>query len=264
MTTTEHLQQTVPTWPLARRVVSGFVQPGGRVMVRRAIEGAGLDEGSRVVELAPGLGLTSSVLISQGPRIWTGVEPDALAAQALSRSLGGAGRDVVNAPLEATGLEGGSATVVVADSLLSTLPPEGRAAVLAEAARLLRAGGRVAILDIAPAEGDPGVATARADLGASGLELLEVASIRASLEAAGLVVVGSVSGAFDLYSPPALMREAGPRLALKITRAIASDAAVRGPALALREALDRNAVALRPVVVVAEMPLILGMRRPRR
>lgn len=264
MTTTAHPQQTVPTWPLARRVVSGFVQPGGRVMVGRAIEGAGLDDGSRVVELAPGLGLTSSVLISQGPRIWTGVEPDPLAAKTLSKSLGGAGRDVVNAPVEATGLEDGSATVVVADSLLSTLPPEGRAAVLAESARLLRAGGRVAIIDIAPAEGDPGVATARAELAAGGLELLDVAAFRSALEAAGLVVVGSLSGAFDLHSPPALMREAGPRLALKITRTIASDAAVRGPALALREALDRNAVALRSVVVVAEMPLILGMRRPRR
>lgn len=264
MTTTAHAQQTVPTWPLARRVVSGLVQPGGRVMVDRAIEGAGLDEGSRVVELAPGLGLTSAALVSRGPRIWTGVEPDALAAKSLGRSLGGAGRDVVHAPVEATGLEEGSATVVVADALLSTLAPEGRAAVLAESARLLRAGGRVALLDIAPAEGDPGVATARAELARSGLTLLDVAAWRAALGAAGLVVVGALSGPLDLHSPPALMREAGPRLALGITRTIASDSAVRGPALALREALDRNAVALRSVVVVAEMPLILGMRRPRR
>lgn len=264
MTTPAHPQQTVSTWPLARRVVSGFVQPGGRVMVGRTIEGAGLDDGSRVVELAPGLGLTSAALISRAPRIWTGVEPDPLAARTLEKSLGGAGREVVHAPVEATGLGEGSATVVVADALLSTLSAEGRAAVLAESARLLRAGGRVAVLDIAPAEGDPGVGTARAELEGTGLALLAVASWRAALEAAGLVVVGSLCAPLELLAPPALMREAGPRLALKITRAIASDGAVRGPALALREALARNAVALRSVVVVAEMPLILGMRRPRR
>ena len=78
MTTTAHPQQTVPTWPLARRVVSGFVQPGGRALVTRAIEGAGLDEGSRVVEPAPGPGVTSSLLNSTGPHTWPGVEPDPL------------------------------------------------------------------------------------------------------------------------------------------------------------------------------------------
>ena len=264
MTTTAQPQQTVSTWPLARRVVSGFVQPGGRSMVTRAIEGAGLDDGSRVVELAPGLGMTSAALVSCGPRIWTGVEPDPLAAMHLERSLAGAGRDVVSAPVEATGLEEGSATVVVADALLSTLSGEGRAAVLAEVARLLRAGGRVALHEIASAEGGSGGREARAELDDAGLSLLDVAAWRAALEAAGLVVVGSLVGPLDLPAPPALMREAGPRLALKITRTVAADAAMRGPALAARDALARNAPALRSVVVVAEMPLILGMRRPRR
>lgn len=239
MTTTAQAHQTVPTWPLARRVVSGFVQPGGRSMVARAIEGAGLDDGSRVVELAPGLGMTSSLLVSRGPRIWTGVEPDPLAAAALDRSLGGAGRDVVEAPLEATGLEEGSATVVVAEALLGTLPPEGRAAVLAESRRLLRAGGRVAVIEIAPAEGAPGVEVARAALADAGLTLLGEPALRAELEAAGLVPVGALAGPLRLSAPPVLMREAGPRLALKITRTIASDAAVRGPALALRSPSTR-------------------------
>lgn len=264
MTTTAHPQKTVPTWPLARRVVSGYVQPGGRAMVMRAVEGAGLDDGSRVVELAPGLGITSSVLVSRGPRIWTGVEPDPLAAAALGKALGGAGRDVVEAPVEATGLDEDSATVVVAEGLLGTLPAGDRAAVLAESARLLRAGGRIAVLEVVTADGDHGAAAARADLGAAGLEVRDVAAWREELEAAGLVVVGSLTGPLHVSPPPVLMREAGPRLALRITRTIASDAAVRGPALALRDALAQHAVALRAAVVIAEVPLILGMRRPRR
>ncbi len=88
MTTTAQAQQIVSTWPLARRVASGFARPGGPAMVARAIEGAALDEGSRVVELAPGLGLTSEILIACDPRVWTGVEPDALAAAHLGRSVG--------------------------------------------------------------------------------------------------------------------------------------------------------------------------------
>jgi threonine dehydrogenase-like Zn-dependent dehydrogenase len=64
---------------------------------------------------------------------------------AAAREAAGTGRDVVAAPVEATGLEEDSATVVVADGLLSTLSDDGRAGVLSEAARLLRAGGRIAI-----------------------------------------------------------------------------------------------------------------------
>lgn len=264
MSTTVQAQQTVATWPLARRILSGFVQPGGRAMVERAIEGIGLDDGDRVVELAPGLGLTSAALLARGPRSWTGVEPDPLAAGYLTRSLSGAGRDVIAAAVEATGLEEGSATAVVADALLSTLSGDGRAAVLAEAARLLRAGGRVAVHEITPAPGAEGDRATRADLEGVGLSALSVAAWRSAMEEAGLVVVGSLVGTLDLPAPPALMREAGPRTALKITREVAADAAIRAPALAGHEILTRRALALRSVVVVAEMPLILGMRRPRR
>lgn len=264
MSTTVHAQQAVATWPLARRVVSGFVQPGGATMVARALEGAGLDEGDRVVELAPGLGLTSAAILARGPRSWTGVEQDPLAAAHLGRSLSGRGREVVSPPLDATGLEDGAATVVVADALLSTLSDDGAAGVLAEAARLLRAGGRIALHEITPAPGTEDDTAVRADLADVGVTLRDVATWRGALEAAGLVVVGSLVGRLTLPAPPALMREAGPRTALKITREVAADAAVRGPALAARDILTRRALALRSVVVVAEMPLILGMRRPRR
>ncbi len=76
------------------------------------------------------------------------------------------------------------------------------------------------------------------------------------------MVVGSLTGPLDLPAPPALMREAGPRLALRITREVASDAAVRVPALAARDALAAHAPALRSAVVVAEMPLDLGNAPP--
>lgn len=264
MTTTAQAQQTVSHWPLARRVVSGFVQPGGRAMVARACEGGGLEEGSRVVELAPGLGLTSELLLGRGARTWTGVEPDAMAAGHLRGALRGAGREVVEAPLGATGLEEGAASLVIADALFSTLTEDDRAAVLAEGARLLRAGGRLVILDVTPAAGVTGAGAGRTALEDAGIAMLDVAAWRAALESAGLVVVGSLTGPLDLPAPPALMREAGPRLALRITREVATDAAVRGAAIAGRDALAMHAPVLRSVVAVGEMPLILGMRRPRR
>ena len=78
------------------------------------------------------------------------------------------------------------------------------------------------------------------------------------------MLVGSLVGRLDLPAARDVVREAGPRLGLKITREMALDGALRSAALAGKEALPRHAVSLRSVVVVAEVPLILGMRRPRR
>jgi SAM-dependent methyltransferase len=262
MSTQVQEQRVAEPWPLARRVVAGFARPGGPAMVRRALEGLGLGEGDRVVELAPGLGLTSRAVLAAGPRTWTAVEPDPLGAEHLRRALGGPGREVLAVPVHATGLPEGEASVVVVDGLLSTLDPAGRAVVLSEAARLLRAGGRVAIHELAPAPGGAGADLDR--VRGAGLDPLAEGDWRAAVESAGLVVVGSLTGPLDLPEQRELMREAGPRGALRITRAMALDSGVRAGALRARQALEAAAVGLRSVVVVGEVPLILGMRRPRR
>ena len=276
MTTSARDETTAAPWPLARRVVVGLVEPGGPAMARRAFDVAGLDDGSRVVDLAPGLGLASDTVLSRDPRTWTGVEPDPMAAEHLRRSRAARGglpipgreaptatRAVVESPVAATGLPDGSATVVVIDSLLSTLPDAAdRRAVLTEATRLLRTGGRVAIHDLTFAsDADPDAA---GDLAAAGIHPIAVDDLRAEVEVVGMVVVGSLTGALHLPAAHEVMREAGPRLGLRITREVALDADLRTAAIAGKDALPRRAVSLRSLVVVGEVPLILGMRRPRR
>ncbi len=262
MSTQVQEERIVAPWPLPRRVVAGVMRPGGPAMVRRALEGAGLGEGDRVVELAPGLGLTTKAILAAGPRSWTGVEPDPLGAEHLKKAAGGAGREVRTDPVVATGLADGAASVVVIDALLSTLDDAGRTAVLAEAVRLLAEGGRVALHEFAPAPDAAPAALAR--LADAGIEARTEAAWRADVEAAGLVPVGSLTGRLDLPEQVDLMKEAGPRGAIGITRALALDHPTRNATLATRQALERDVLALRSVVVVAEMPLILGMRRRRR
>ena len=250
-------------WPAALRLATGFAQPGGPAMVRRALEGVGLEAGDRVVELAPCVGATAAVVLERGPREWTGVEPDPIAAEHLERALKGRGRQVVRAPVDATGLADDSATVVLAEALLSTIDDDEAQAVLEEARRILRTGGRVALHELAPADG-PADPEAAEDLSAAGLRPRPVAAWRALAEDAGLVVVGSLAGRFAPPAPRELMRAAGPRTALRVTREIARDGALRSAVSATKQTLERRAVSLRSALVVAEVPLILGMRRPRR
>ncbi len=264
MTTRVQTQERVDPWPLARRAIAGLAQPGGRVMLERAFNAIDLNDGDRVVELAPGLGVTTEAILARDPRTWTGVEPDPLAAARLAKEVGGSGRDVVEAPVDATGLADESATAVVADALLCTLSASGRAAVLAEAARLLHAGGRVAIHEFTTAPGLRPDAEAREALASIGIEPLTEQEWRETVEAAGLVVIGSLVGAVAMPPQRDLMRRAGPRTALKITRQVALDGPLRTAVNRSHQILERQVLALRSIVVVAEMPLILGMRRPRR
>ncbi|MGD9694515.1 MAG: methyltransferase domain-containing protein [Thermoleophilia bacterium] len=249
------------TWPLAQRAVTALARPGGAEMTERVIEGLGLQEGDRVVELAPGFGLTGAIVLGRGPRTWTAVDPDPLAVEHLAALAAPAGREAVVAPVDETGLPEASATVVMADALLTVLDDGGRRAVIAEAVRLLRAGGRVAFHDLAPGPALDG--EARADLAACGIRPLTTDELRALVEDAGLVVLGTLEGALRLPAQRDLMREAGPRLALRITRELALKGGLRQASLSARQALERRELSLRSAIVVAEKPLVLGFRRPR-
>jgi hypothetical protein len=88
--------------------------------------------------------------------------------------------------------------------------------------------------------------------------------VRADLEAAGLVVIGTLEGPLDLPAVIDVAKEAGPKIGLRVTREMALNGDVRSAALAGQQALPRRAVNLRALVGVGEVPLILGLRRPRR
>jgi SAM-dependent methyltransferase len=259
--TTAIEQRTAVPWPLARRVTAGLVCPGGRPMVVRALEGLGLEDGDRVVDMAPGLGITSAIVLERGPRTWVALEPDPIAREHLERTLGGSGRRVLDAQPAASGLEDEAASAVIADALLSTLDADGREAVLVEAARLLRSGGRLALHELAPAGDDPEAAEAFAGIGVTPLTAEEW---REATVSAGLVPVGSLTGRLAMPSPREIMRRAGPRTALRISRELARDGALRSRAIAARRVVERHELWLRSALVVAEKPLVSGLRRPRR
>ena len=243
---------------LAARAAAGLVAPAAPALVREALHGAGLDGGSRVVALEAGLGVGAAPALDARPRSWTGVDGDPLAVAHLRRAAAGPGRRAVHAAPEATGLPDACASIVVIDCALATRDDDAAVALLAEAVRLLATSGRLVAIE--PAPGRPGV----------DLEALRVAGVRprgprelrALAAGAGLVPVGTVDGPLRLRAPHELARAAGPRTAMALARE-AVDERVRHAATTVRQALEEAAPRLRAVALVAERPLVLGLRRPR-
>lgn len=251
-------------WPVAARAAAGLLCPGGAALLDRAVEGAAIGDGSRVVELQAGLGLAGRHLVARGVRSWTGVEDDPLAVAHLRRALRGPRARVVEARPSASGLEDGCAGVVLVDGAVAERTDEEAAGLLAEAARLLSPAGRLALTALVPGgePDDPRAVEAVASLAARRVRVRDLGALRSLAERAGLVVVGSTDGPVHIEPPLDLARMVGPRLGMRFARE-AADESVRAAATSTRQAVDAALPYLRAGLVVAERPLVLGLRRPR-
>jgi SAM-dependent methyltransferase len=227
-------------------------------MIDQAMRAAGLDRNGRVVELDAGFGVGARRVLAREPRAWTGTDEDPLAVEHLGRVAGAAGR-ALRAPASATGLDDGCASVVLIDGVLCMRDDDAAAAVLAEAARLLRSSGRLAVIDIV--SGDGGESELQA-LSEAGVTARGTGRLRDLVAQAGLAVIGSTDGPLRAEQPAELARMAGPRMAMKLARA-AADERVRRAATGVRQAVDAAGPHLRAGLVVAERPLVMGLLRPR-
>lgn len=136
-------------WLLAR-LGKRVLRPGGRELTEKLIAAA-KPAGADLVELAPGLGKTARLLLDEGPSSYRGVDEDPDAVAQARAAVGTAG-EVVEAKADATGLPDASADLVFGEAMLTMQGAKGKDAIVAEANRLLRPGGRYAIheLELAP------------------------------------------------------------------------------------------------------------------
>lgn len=151
--------EDVPGHWLLASLGKKVLRPGGRVLTESMLAGLPV-AGADVVELAPGLGLTSRLLLDLEPASYVGVEQNADAAAIASDVVAGVGRVVVGDAME-TGLESDSADVVVNEAMLTMQTDRAKAQIVAEVFRVLRPGGRYAFHELAltPDDIDPAIAT---------------------------------------------------------------------------------------------------------
>src|SRR5665213_601419 len=134
-------------WVLAR-AGKRVLRPGGLELTRQMLDVLAIGPQDRVVEFAPGLGVTARMILRKHPLAYWGVERDPAAAGQLRRRFRGAGTQIVLGLAEESGLPDASASVVYGEALLSMQNQQQKNRIVAEACRLLAAGGRYGIHEL--------------------------------------------------------------------------------------------------------------------
>ena len=244
-------------WVLARAGKT-VLRPGGLALSTWALKRAVLP-GADVVEFAPGLGVTASAIIGVGPASYTGVERDPDACARVNAIASGVGR-CVNADAAQTGLPDESADVVVGEAMLSMQGEKAKRAIMGEAARILRPGGRYVIHELGMRPDsigeEPATEIRKALARAINVNArpLTVAEWRRALEDVGLVVEETRMAPMALLKPGRMIADEGVRGALRIMRNVARDKDLRERVITMARTFKKYDRHLCGVAIVARKP----------
>ena len=134
-------------WLLAR-MGKRVLRPGGLELTKQMLDLIDVQSTDKVVEFAPGLGVTARLVLSKNPAEYTAIEADTAAAAKVKGYLSGAEQKCIIGSEEHTGLSEASASVVYGEAMLTMHPDKQKKKIIKEAYRLLQPGGRYGIHEI--------------------------------------------------------------------------------------------------------------------
>jgi hypothetical protein len=134
-------------WLLAR-LGKRVLRPGGLELTRSMLHSLGVRHSDAVVEFAPGLGVTTRLVVDLQPASYIGIEENEAAANRIGSRLTSSRQKCLVASPSDTGLPAESAAVLFGEAMLTMQGPAQKAAIVREAARILKAGGRYGIHEL--------------------------------------------------------------------------------------------------------------------
>lgn len=246
-------------WLLAK-LGKKVLRPGGRKLTNWLIDAAN-PTAKRVVEFAPGLGITAAEILDRNPSAYTGVDenPQAVTATTVSTQHARLGipAEVITGSAAQTGLEDECADVVIGEAMLSMQGEAGKTAIVSEAHRILAPGGRYAIHELALTPNDVPdqiadelrKSLARAiKVNARPLTATEWTKL---LEDNGFTVVSTKVADMGLLKPQQMIDDEGFGV-LKIAFNLLRNPEARARVLAMRKVFSDNANHLASIAIVAE------------
>lgn len=245
-------------WLLAR-LGKRVLRPGGLELTTRLLA-AGKVTDADVVELGPGLGRTARDIVALRPRSYVGVDDTAAATQSVRDVVAPCGGRVIVADAASTGLPDASADVVVGEAMLTMQSDKAKRAIVDEAYRVLRPGGRYAIheLGLTPDSVDTSTKDEIRRALARSIKVnarpLTVAEWSELLSASGFEVVSTDRSPMALLNPRRVIADEGVIGALRLVKNIVLHGAARKRVLAMRRTFREHRDALTAVALVGIRP----------
>lgn len=243
-------------WLLAR-MGKRVLRPGGLELTMRMLDALGIRPRDDVVEFAPGLGVTARTALERAPRSYTGIERDERAARHVRRYLSGERRKCLVGGAEETGLADASASVIYGEAMLTMQTAAQKDAIIAEAARVLRPGGRYGIHELSLTPDDlpdavkSDIQRALSEAIHVGARPLTASEWRAMLAAHGFVVETQINTPMHLLEPRRFVRDEGLPRTLRFLWNVARTPAARQRIRAMRATFRRYADHLTATAIVA-------------
>ena len=245
----------VPAHWLLARLGKKVLRPGGRQLTTRLVGMLPLHDAD-VVELAPGLGMTATLLLDAKPASYIGVENDADAAALAARAIGDRGTVVVGEAKQ-TGLPAASCDVVLTEAMLTMNSNAHKGEILDEVRRILRPGGCYAVHELALVPDDIPAVVAE-DVRLSLVRSQKVNTRpqttpewQALFEQHGFVVEQVVHAPMRLLHFRRLLADEGVRGTLRIAGTYLRNADVRHRVNTMRAAFRRNEKHIAAVAIIA-------------
>ncbi len=255
----------MPAHWLMARLGKRVLRPGGLETTRWLLAQGAPGPDDDVVELAPGLGRTAALILARHPRTYTGVERDRDAARIAERVLASSGvasARILHGDASAVPLDDGSATVVVGEAMLSMQTAANKRAIMGEAFRVLRPGGRYLTHELA-VDGDvddAALAKIQADLSEAihvGVRIGRVRDWVGWFTDAGFSVEQTTIVPMLLLEPGRLVRDEGLLRAVRfVFNALRTPGAARR-LRSVRRVFRQYAPCLRAIGIVSRRPVTL-------
>jgi SAM-dependent methyltransferase len=241
-------------WLLAR-LGKRVLRPGGVGLTRTLLAHAELTDAD-VLELAPGLGRTAAEILARRPRSYLGAEQDPDAARLARNVVAGRG-DVQVCDAAQTGLADSSTDVVIGEAMLTMQGDAAKHAIVNEASRVLRPGGRYAIHELALTPdtiADEIKTDVRQSLARAikvNARPLTVAEWRQLLSDHGLIADHVATAPMALLQPRRLIADEGLLGALRFGKNLLTHRDARRRVLTMRSTFRRHRDRLIAVAIVA-------------
>lgn len=246
-------------WVLAR-MGKRVLRPGGVELTRQMLAALQIGPQDDVVELAPGLGATALLTLEAKPATYVAIERDYRAAATVVKRLDKRGHRCLIGTADATGLEDATASVVYGEAMLTMQTAAQKSAIVREAFRILKPGGRYGIheLGLEPTDLDDDVKErVKRDLSEAirvGARPLTQPEWRAVLEAEGFEVRSAVTAPMHLLELKRVLRDEGFGRALRILFRVICTPAARRRVLAMRRAFRQHDAHLCAITLLAQKP----------